>query len=76
MKLKCIRYRDGRRRDSFLIEKEVGEIQELVMKCTVFLIEKEFGEIQEQVMKMNCIPYRERSRRDSGAGHEDELYSL
>jgi len=57
MKLKCIRYRDGRRRDSFLIEKEVGEIQ-------------------EQVMKMNCIPYGERIWRDSGAGNEDELYSL
>jgi len=27
-------------------------------------------------MKMNCISYRERSWRDSGAGHEDELYNL
>jgi hypothetical protein len=34
------------------------------------------GDIQKQVMKMNCIPYRERSGRDSGAGNEDELYSL
>jgi len=39
-------------------------------------MEKEVGEIQEQVMKTNCIPYRQISWRDSGAGHEDELYSL
>jgi len=38
MKLKFIRYRDGRRRDSFLIEKEVGEIHEQLvkMKCTLY----------------------------------------
>jgi hypothetical protein len=40
------------------------------------LIDKEVGEIQEQVMKMNCIACRDRSGRDSGAGNEDELYSL
>ena len=62
--------------------KEVGEIQEQVMKLKFiryrdsFLKEKEVGEIQEQVMKMNYILYRERSWRDSGAGNEDELYSL
>jgi len=38
MKFKFIRYRDGRRRDSFLIEKEVGEIHEQLvkMKCTLY----------------------------------------
>ena len=41
-----------------------------------FLKEKEVGEIQEQVVEMNYILYRERSWRDSGAGNEDELYSL
>jgi hypothetical protein len=34
------------------------------------------GDIQEKVMKMNYIPYRDRSGRDSGAGNDDELYSL
>jgi hypothetical protein len=34
------------------------------------------GEIQGQEMKMNCTHYRDGSGRDSGAGNEDELYSL
>ena len=37
MKLKFIRYRDGRRRDSFLIEKEVGEIREQLVKMKYIL---------------------------------------
>jgi len=37
---------------------------------------KIFGEIQEQIMKKYCIPYGVRSWRDSGAGHEVEMYSL
>ena len=37
---------------------------------------KNFGEIQEQIMKMYCIPYGVSCWRDSGAGHEVEIYSL
>jgi hypothetical protein len=36
----------------------------------------EVGEIQELAMMRNCIPYKDGSSRDSGAGNEGELYSL
>jgi hypothetical protein len=32
----------------------------------------EVREIQGQAMKMNCIPYRDRRRRDSGVGNKHE----
>jgi hypothetical protein len=47
-----------------------------MMVSTTTQLKLEVGEIQEQVMTMNCIPYRDRSWRDSGAGNKDELYSL
>jgi hypothetical protein len=46
------------------------------MVSTITQLKIEVGEIQGQALKMNSIPYRERSWRNSGAGNEDELYSL